>query len=482
MFGYAGVAIDNMDEDGVYCDRLLRDLDKAACAVRSAENILIVTHIDADGISSGGIASITLDRLGKRYSISFEKKITEETIAMINGSDSDLVWVCDLGSAYVSEFKRRGIVITDHHVPDIRIKGRQASIEDFDGIHHLNPHTYGISGSYEICGAGMTYLLSKTIEAANTDLAFLAVVGAVGDLQDARESELIGLNRAILNDAVSSGDVAVERDIRYYGRDYRPLVQFLQFGNDPPVPGITDDGPRCAEFFSNLGIPLKDGSGPRSWRDLTADEKRTASERLLSYLDTEDAKKRLFGEIYTITRYESQTGLRDVKEFATVLNSCGRYDDAVTGLRICRGDLTALDDAERNRLDHRKNISSAIGYIKENRLLKERRFVQYFDAGPEIRETVVGIVAGILLNSGEARKELPIFAFADADDGVKVSARANRSLTDRGLDLSFVMKTASEMVGGYGGGHKVAAGATIPKGKEEEFLGIVEDLVSSQII
>jgi RecJ-like exonuclease len=146
------------------------------------------------------------------------------------------------------------------------------------------------------------------------------------------------------------------------------------------------------------------------------------------------------------------------------------------------GDLSALEDAEKNRLDHRKNISSAISYIKENRLLRERRFVQYFDAGHEIRETVVGIVAGILLNSGEAKRELPIFAFAEADDGVKVSARANRALTDRGLDLSFVMKTASEMVGGYGGGHKVAAGATIPNGKEEEFLDIAEDLVSSQII
>ncbi|MDR2846662.1 MAG: DHH family phosphoesterase, partial [Candidatus Methanoplasma sp.] len=76
----------------------------------------------------------------------------------------------------------------------------------------------------------------------------------------------------------------------------------------------------------------------------------------------------------------------------------------------------------------------------------------------------------------------PIFAFADADDGVKVSARASRALTDRGLDLSFVMKTASEVVGGYGGGHSVAAGATIPKGMEDAFLDAVEDIVSSQVI
>ena len=471
-----------MDADGVYCSRLIKDLERAAVAVRSAESVLVITHIDADGIASGGIASVTLDRLGKEYRIVFEKKITEDTISTINSSAEDIVWICDLGSAYLSGFERPGIIVTDHHIPDPKWKCSQTSIDDFTHIHHLNPHTYGVSGSYEVCGAGMTYLLSKTIDPVNKDLAYLAIVGAVGDLQDNRESKLIGYNQSILQEAVSEGDIFVERDVRFFGRDYRPLVQFLQYSNDLIIPGLSDNGPGCNSFFSELGIPLKEGGELRTWRDLTDEEKKAASERLLSYTSDEETKKRLFGEIYTITRYESCTGLRDVKEFATVLNSCGRYDDATTGLRICRGDMSALEDAERNRSDHRKHISSAISYIRENHLLKERRFVQYFDAGQEIRETVVGIVAGMLLNSGDANKVLPIFAFADADDGIKVSARASRSLTDRGLDLSFIMKTASEIVGGYGGGHKVAAGATIPNGKEEEFLDIVEDLVSSQII
>jgi len=471
-----------MDANGIFCDNLIRDLEKAAKAVRSAGDILVITHIDADGIASGGIASATLNRLGKRYRIVFEKKVTEETIAMIGGATEDIVWVCDLGSAYLSEFKGPDIIVTDHHVPDQKWGRGQISMDDFNRVHHLNPHSYGVSGSYEVCGAGMTYLLSKAIDPKNIDLAYLAVVGAVGDLQDNRESKLIGYNRAILQEAVSTGDIIIEEDIRCFGRDYRPLVQFLQHSNDPPIPGISDNGPGCSAFFSELGIPLKKNGEPRVWRDLTADEKKKASESLLSRIAEEDLRKRLFGEVYTITRYDSHTGLRDVKEFATVLNSCGRYDDAETGLKICMGDMTALEDAERNRSDHRKHISSALSYIKEGSLLKERRFIQYFDAGPEIRETVVGIVAGILLNSGDANRMLPIFAFAEADDGIKVSARANRVLTDRGLDLSFVMKTASEIVGGYGGGHKVAAGATIPIGKEEEFLDIVEDLVSSQII
>jgi RecJ-like exonuclease len=367
-------------------------------------------------------------------------------------------------------------------MPDTKWRSRQTSIDDFYEIFHLNPHTYGASGSYEVSGAGMTYLLAKTIDPSNSDLAFLAVVGAIGDLQDSRESKLIGYNRAILEDAAAKGDIVIEEDIRFFGRDYRPLVQFLQYSSDPSIPGISENTSGCSAFFSELGIPLKKNGAARTWSDLSYDERTAAAGRLLSMVDDEESKKRLFGEVYTISRFNPHTGLRDAKEFATVLNSCGRYDDAVTGLRICLGDLTAVEDAERNRADHRRNISAAISYVKENRLLRERRFVQYFDAGQEIRETVVGIIAGMLLNSGDAKRGLPIFAFAEADDGVKVSARATRTLTDRGLDLSFIMKTASEMVGGYGGGHKVAAGATIPTGKEEEFLDIVEDLVSSQVI
>lgn len=471
-----------MDGPCTFDNKLIKDLERAASVLRKADSIKVITHIDADGISSGGIAATTLERLGKDYTMVFEKKIAEDTIDAINSSTEDVVWICDLGSAYLSEFKRSGVIVTDHHVPDIKWRSRQTFIDDFHEIHHLNPHTYGVSGSYEICGAGMTYLLSKTVDPKNIDLAFLAIVGAVGDLQDNRESRLVSYNRLILKEAESTGDVLAEEDIRFFGRDYRPLIQFLQYSNDPEIPGISDNNSGCHTFFSELGIPLKENGVPRTWGDLTPEERGSSSKRLLSLVEDDEKKKRLFGEIYTITRFDTQTGLRDAKEFATVLNSCGRYDDAVTGLRICLGDLTALEDAEKNRTDHRKNISSALSYIKENRLLRERRFVQYFDAGPEIRETVVGIVAGILLNSGDARRELPIFAFAEADDGIKVSARANRNLTDRGLDLSFIMKTASEMVGGYGGGHKVAAGATIPEGKEEEFLDIVEDLVSSQII
>ena len=454
--------------------RLQRDLDSAARTLRGAGSILIISHIDADGISAGAIADITAERLGKEHTVRFEKKISEETVEAINSSEEDIVWICDLGSGYLSEFEREGIIVTDHHVPDPRWRRKQTVLDSFSGIAHLNPHSYGMDGSYEVCGAGMTYLLSKAVDPSNTDLAYLAVVGAVGDFQDSNHSGLTGMNRTIMADAEANGDMVVDMDLRFFGRETRPINQYLQFSSDPQIPGLSD------KFLDSMGIRGKDGSRWRVWDDLTREERERATASILELVGPEQ-ESRAFGEMYRFPNMPARTGLRDAKEFATVLNSCGRYDDAETGLRICHGDMTALKDAERNRADHRKHISSAMSYIRDNHLLRERRFIQWFDAGSEIKETVVGIVAGMVLSSGDCARNIPIIAFADSDDGVKVSARADRSLVDRGLDLSQIMKTASELVGGYGGGHTVAAGATIPPDQKERFLDIVEDLVSSQV-
>jgi RecJ-like exonuclease len=457
-----------------------RDLRAAANVLKGSESILIVSHIDADGISAGAIASITADRLNLKRETVFLKKMTEESVAMINGSSQDAVWICDLGSGSLSGFDRESVIVTDHHVPDPSWRRKQTTLDSFGGVRHLNPHSYGMDGSFETCGAGMTYLLSKTVDPKNIDLAYLAVVGAVGDFQDTSESRLVSLNRSIVKDAQSNGDLVVEEDIRLFGRETRPLIQMLQFSSDPQIPGISDNQSGCYDLLDRLNIPLKDGDAQRVWNDLSEDEKDRLTDALLDAVDPSD-RQRLYGEVYTFPKQPKGNGLRDAKEFATILNSCGRYDDAETGMRICYGETDALGDAERNRAEHRRHISSALSYIKGNHLIRERRFIQYFDAGDKIKETVVGIVAGMMLNSPECRPGMPILGFVRAEDGIKVSARADRKLVDKGLDLAEIMKLAAGLVGGFGGGHSIAAGATIPEGSIDEFLSIVEDLVASQV-
>ncbi|MGI6008611.1 MAG: DHHA1 domain-containing protein [Methanomethylophilus sp.] len=461
--------------------RLGPELKKAAAAVKRASTVLVVTHIDADGITAGTIAAITLERLGKKFLLDFRKRIAADTVEDINTSYADLVWVCDLGSAYMSQFTRDGLIVTDHHVPDPdwRTKG-QTSIDSYRGSYQLNPHLVGLSGSYQVCGAGMTYLLSKEIDPANRDLAYLAVVGAIGDFQDDRCSKLVGWNRLVLQDAIDNGDVSVVNGVRYFGRESRGVVSYLQYG-EPAVHGLTDSRESCQDLLAHYGIEEFDGEGRRlTWSDLEPGDRAVIADELVTHADPED-RPAIIGEVYLIDRYQPHSGLHDAKEFATMLNSCGRYGDYQTGVRLCRGDLSALKDAERNRDDHRKSIASALSYVKTNHLIRRRRYLQWFDAGGEIRDTVVGIVAGMLLGNGDAEGDLPIVAFAVSDEGVKVSARAPRELVAQGLDLSAAMKEAAEAVGGLGGGHTVAAGAEIPDGKKEAFLDAAEAAIEKQL-
>jgi RecJ-like exonuclease len=75
----------------------------------------------------------------------------------------------------------------------------------------------------------------------------------------------------------------------------------------------------------------------------------------------------------------------------------------------------------------------------------------------------------------------PTIALSRVPGKVKVSSRGTKYLITKGLDLSAALKKASEKVGGTGGGHAVAAGATVPEGKDEEFIAAVDEIVGLQL-
>ena len=95
-------------------------------------------------------------------------------------------------------------------------------------------------------------------------------------------------------------------------------------------------------------------------------------------------------------------------------------------------------------------------------------------------DTIVGIVAGMCFQMAD--RSMPILAFARTPEGdIKVSARGTRDLVRSGLDLSEAMSEVSHALGGVGGGHNVAAGATIPLKAREEFLEMVDVVVGRQL-
>jgi len=80
----------------------------------------------------------------------------------------------------------------------------------------------------------------------------------------------------------------------------------------------------------------------------------------------------------------------------------------------------------------------------------------------------IGVVAGMLY-PGQRNK--PVLALSLEESGnIKLSTRGTKKLVGEGLNLGKILSECCEIVGGAGGGHNIAAGATIPAGKLDEFL------------
>lgn len=472
---------------------------KIAEKLKKCEKIKIVTHIDADGITSASIATLALEREGIEYNIEFVKQLDTQVIKKIKDENPQLVWFTDLGSGMVEHLNGLEVVITDHHVPskekleNIPLKARENLFTFFEALKfsnskksliQLNPHLFGLNGAIELSGAGATYLVAKALSKENMVLSSLAIVGAVGDLQDAKNCKLIGMNRKILEDGKKVNVLDYHIDLRYFGRETRPIFRFLQYANDPIIPGLNSEE-ECIKFLQELGIRLKEGEKWLGWMDLTLEERRKIASEIFILLLTKgfdrNIAKRMIGEVYTLLNEEEGTELHDAKEFATLLNACGRYDKAIVGYNVCLGNRDEWFKRAKNLLQgHRISLVTSLDIVREIGITK-RDYIQYFNGKDKIRDSIIGVVAGMILVSNEVSQDLPIFAFAKSEDGIKVSARTVRKLVNKGLDLSVVMKEGAEMVGGVGGGHNIAAGALIPENCEEEFLEIAEKIVKKQI-
>ncbi len=444
--------------------------------IHKHKEIHIITHIDADGIAAGSIAYNTLKRLGKDFSIDFVKQLDDNILKKIADDNHELVWFTDLGSSICNDYAEINKIITDHHV----------CLDDSDHSFHLNPHLFGLDGSTDISGAGSTYLVSKSINKKNIDLSYLAIVGACGDLQDRKFCKLQGTNRTILEDGIKAGMIKKKIDVRYFGTETRPISKLLKYSDDPFIPGLSRREDACISFLEDLGIRLKVDDYQRRWIDLTKEEKRKITSAIVQLLLNKGfgykITRRIIGEIYNFPNEKLGTELHEAKEFATLLNSTARYGKHDVGLKVCLGDREKwLNKAQILLSGHRRNLVEGLQYAKEEKIEK-RKFLRFFHAGEGIRDTIIGIITNMLLSSEEVESDLPLIGFAITENGdVKVSARTTQDFVDRGIDLSKALRSAAEELGGVGGGHNIAAGATIPKGKEEEFLNLLEKEIKDQL-
>jgi len=445
--------------------------------------IHVFSHLDADGVAAAGIIGKGLFRLDARFRIRITQWIEQKIVGEILSDKPQLVIFTDLGSGYVDLLSQKlpdfKIAILDHH----QIIGKESA-----NFVHVNPHLYGIDGARDVSGAGVAYFVVHALDSVNVDLAPIAIVGALGDMQDKYDQRILGgLNGRILDDATNSGLLTVEKDLIFFGRETRPIHKTLASTTSPFIPGISGEEDKSLAFLASLGIKAREGDKWRALRDLSDEEKKRLCSALADHLLSKGLHyevSNLIGHVYILNREEPWTPLRDAREFAVLLNATGRMDKSGLGIAVCMGDRgQGLEGANKVLEDYRRTINNYLGWVLEKpERVKELENIYVVSGEDFIDDKIIGAISSILSGS-LPNPEKPLIAYSgvEGEDIAKISSRASDTVTSRGLNLGEIMQAAAEKFLGKGGGHNVAAGAQVPIEDITDFIKTVNELVGKQL-
>jgi RecJ-like exonuclease len=451
--------------------------DKISDCIKSGRNISVITHLDCDGITSGSIVTKSLIRSGAKCTVKTVNEFNKSLVDRMKNDSREFHVITDLGGGFAKELDSglddNWIVVDHHQIPE----------EEFDNERVINAWKFDIDGGLEVSAGGMAYLVSKALHKENTDLAWIAVVAALGDRQDQGEKKSFsGINLDIASTARKNGQVEIDLDILLVGRETRPLPDALAFTSHPFIEGLTWNRDACLSLLNSSGIKLKDGSRWRVPAELTEDEKRTLLQTISKFTTSKNATEimdELVGYTYTLSGEDKRSFLRDAREFSTMLNSCGRIRKAGVGIAVCMGDRTKmLEEGENILLEYRTLLRTYMNALSSERwrVVDNGKYVMV-DGEGLVSENMTGAVSSLLGGSQKNTGKIIILRTSGEDGTIKFSSRKSTGCKSE-VNLGLLMRSCATKVSGVGGGHNAAAGARITKDKLDEFLGCLEENVT----
>lgn len=454
--------------------------DKASHGLK----ILLLSHYDADGLAAIGILGSSLARMSANFQLRVVKELDPQTLEDAKRCEPNFMALTDIGSGYLEGLaqtaERHEVLIIDHHPPS----GNPPRT-----VLQVNPHEFAVDGATEISAAGLAYLVARSMSPANTDLSVLAVVGALGDMQDKnKERRLRGPNELAVEDAVSGGYLKTDKDLLFFGRETRPIHRALALTTTPYLPHLTGEEDSCTALLASRNISLKDGERWRTISDLSHKEKQTLLSAIVELLVSKGFKGsralELIGTVYTLTNEPAGSLTRDAREFSSMLNACGRMDRQGLAVSVCLGERgPILEEIQDVVASYRKTLAGYMDWLSGTpSAVLELDTICVVRGEDKLAENMTGALSSILSSAGHLKRDkATIVAAKSRDGGVKISARAPEALLKKGVDLGMALQKAAAALGGFGGGHNVAAGAHISSGKPEEFYRMIDRLISEQM-
>ncbi len=402
-------------------------LKRARKLIEEGDNFRIITHYDVDGVCSGGIVARYLLKRGKRFHISFFRNVEKDTILKII-QDEEYVIMTDLGSGLIDSLEGN-VIVLDHHKPP----------GDNENIIHVNPHLDGYNGSHDACASTLSYMLAD-----DPSMAKFFLAGVFGDKQHL--GGFTGINREIFEKL----GLMVEDVVVLHGN----VVDSILYSTEPFFFGLSGNQEAIEEFLRKIKIPLT-----RDFEELSEKERTKLVSALTMNLLKHSKVSTIGRKIIDMDVSVDGTSIRYLTE---LIDSSARTDNQSIALSYVLGDESAKEKMEVLRKEYKSKVIEGIYSMLDN--LFELSHLQYFFVNNSYLASSLATI-GSLYILDDRKVTLGIYS----DDMVHISARGTQKIVKR-VHLGDLMRKLSQKFGGNGGGHDIAAGATIPKGTEENFI------------
>lgn len=458
--------------------KLLNEIKRLSITILNAyEPIAVLTHYDADGLASGGAMARFLSKSDKLFVIRSTHSLSEDILNSFFSIRAKTYIIQDMGSGDINLIYSiwrnsggRNLIIIDHH------KVLEQAPKD-NRVFVLNPELFGFDGG-KIGSTAVLVGLIGYYGMSEKDPYFLeiGVVGAFGDMQI--QNGVLGINEFMLKLAESKGVVKRDKEFIFFTLNRLPIYKAIVSNLMPYIPGYTYREDVGLNIVRKAGIKIRDRKGDYiTIADITKEEKTKLLEIITNYiasLGLEDLDTSSFITDIFYLPIESDPHLYTTQDFSNLLSSCGRMDREEIGISIASGVRGKILNIGKSIFEERKRT---LARYLEN----AEKIIKVYDGilclidlrTTEFSVKFSGTISTIFSRSLKfGDKIIVVLALDDADE-IKLSCRAPRELVDKGLDLSRIMRKLAEKHGGRGGGHNIAAGASLPA---KSGLNIVEDI------
>lgn len=421
----------------------------------------VIYHYDGDGIASASSALRAFARLGYPAQATALLGVERERMADLLRSTPGPLLILDTGASWLDLYAPHPypVVILDHHrYPGPATLGERVAL--------VNPLDWGVDGMGEMCASTLTWLFTVFVDPLNWDNAPWGLSGAIADRQHVGGFK--GLNGQLVEEAIRRSLIEPTQGLALFGET---LVDAISTSIDPFFRGLSGKPDAVREFLNDLA--LDDSRPPHSLRPEEVVRLGTALKARL----TSAGVLPEFVAMVDPPRWRIPSLDLDAEELSNLQNACGRAGHPGLGVAIALGDPSALSAARAAETAWRRGVLGGLLRLEAGGI-NSIGALQWFES-PDT--TLAGTQAGMAMNY-LLDPNRPVLVFSPATESpTKVSARATTRLVARGLDLASALRIAAAEVGGEGGGHRVASGATIPNGTRDAFLAACDREVRGQL-